>query len=400
MDRSGSLNHLEDPIPCQQVNDLVRIGPIVEGSLIDTNDQITSTPKVDTIQLAPWAFAALMWDQTVKRLQLDLQLRDHVVTALSLGGLENLEELLARTSYLRWDSCSLAGLTRVRQVLLSCRSEYEEFLTLGPSVEVIRFVDCEEATMQFYCINCIQDPSIHVIRVRPGPPLRQYMIKFSQLNRTTDPSSGTHEQRGRLSIGRCVPNICSDSMLCRDNQELQVVQENAGRPTPTSTVTTSTTTESTTTASINVTTSDTITDGLSSLLPQSQSDATTEPNVSTNLSDESQAPNQTSPASVIRHPYFPPAGGTENTNKLDNENMLTRSQRIWVAASIVSVIAVFLITACVLIGIMRQRSRRQSVKYNRPRPRQTKYSNGLIRDRPDQIDEDENGKLELPERVC
>lgn len=391
-------------IPCQQVNDLVRIGPI------DSDYQYTPVLDTNSIQLAPWAFDGLMWDRTVSRLQLDLQLTEYDVTALSLGGLERLQELLTRTSYIRWNACSLAGLIRVRQVLLSCRSKFDEFLTLGPNVEVIRFVDCDQAPIQFYCITCIQDPSIHVIRVRPGPPLRQYMVKFTQFNRTTN-QSGTNEQKDRLSLGRCVPNICSDSMLCRDDHALEMVQKNVNRPIPPRTlpVLTMTTPTTTTTTTVITFNSTTVVDtvhavALDSNLMESKLRLSKTNILSDNLSNASLFSNQNDPASTTSHyQYHSPSSVTYGPTKSNNENVLTRGQRIWIAASIVSVIAVFLITACVLIGILRQRSSsssgvRQSIKYGRPRrAHQTKYTNGVIRD---PIEEDENGKLELPERVC
>ncbi|THD26385.1 hypothetical protein D915_002761 [Fasciola hepatica] len=381
---SSSVEYM---IPCQQVNDLVRIGPI------DTTGQYTPMRNPDSIQLAPWAFDGLMWDRTVSRLQLDLQLRQHDVTALSLGGLDNLEELLARTSYIRWNACSLAGLTKVRQVLLSCRSEYDEFLTLGPSVDMIRFVDCDQTPIQFYCIGCIQDPSVHVIRVRPGPPLRQYMVKFTQISRTFNETRSS-EQRDRLSLGRCVPNICSDSMLCRDDQALQMVQKNMNRPSAPETVST----QSTNTTFIITTTVESITEDIQDndtkpiLLPPKPAILLDE------IGNISLVNIHGTTASIMQDQDHPSSTMTYSPTKSNADNVLTRSQRIWIAASILSVIAVFLITACVLIGILRQRSnRRRSVKFNRPRAHQTKYTNGVIHDR---IAEDESGKLELPERVC
>ncbi|KAF6772131.1 hypothetical protein AHF37_08078 [Paragonimus kellicotti] len=185
----------------------------------------------DTVKIAPWGFVDLFADGSVQRLQLDLRLREHKIDALSLAGLHNLQMLLTRTSLVKWDSCSLSNLPKMEQLLLSCKSNFEEFLTLGSAIRIVRFVDCEEAPLQFYCINCLQDPSVNVIRIRPGPPLKQYMVKFSQFqlaDRLEEPP--TVEDLDQISIGQCMPNICSDTMLCRDNVPLQMALINEGRP--------------------------------------------------------------------------------------------------------------------------------------------------------------------------
>ncbi|KAF8564770.1 hypothetical protein P879_03265 [Paragonimus westermani] len=334
-------------IPCQRVNNLIRIGPIGSDMQVPWENGSMSIVTPDTIKIAPWGFVDLFADGSVQRLQLDLRLGEHKIDALSMAGLHNLQMLLTRTSLVTWDSCSLSNLPKMEQLLLSCKSNFEEFLTLGSAIRIVRFVDCEEAPLQFYCINCLQDPSVNVIRVRPGPPLKQYMVKFSQFqlaDRLEEPP--TVEDLDQISIGQCMPNICSDSMLCRDNVPLQMALLNEGRPTAKSTETES-------------------------------------PNVVWYVEEDEPRTHSVSTHSWIptdRRSASPHTSQKPKSVLTQHLLYLPRNKRIWIAGTIISVIVAFLVTLCVIIGLTRRRDRKLQGKFSRSRTRSRMVPNGICRE--------------------
>ncbi|CAH8559346.1 unnamed protein product [Dicrocoelium dendriticum] len=175
-------------VPCQQVDDLVRIGPLEDEITIVSESAKVTSATASAIQIAPWGFTDLLVDKSVRRIQLDVELSAHKVDALSLAGLETLEELLTRNGVIQWDSCSFANLPRLKHLLLNCRSIYEEFISFAFGIRVVHF-----------------DPRINVIRIRPGPPLRRYMVKFSDFHRTN--RTQTQDNGSRLTIGTHLPLI-------------------------------------------------------------------------------------------------------------------------------------------------------------------------------------------------
>ncbi|XP_018650403.1 hypothetical protein Smp_166300 [Schistosoma mansoni] len=183
-----SYNHSEE-LSCQRVDKFICIGPYL------SNDSHIN------LSINPWAFSNLFVSNSVNTLQLDFNINTHQLNALTLAGMDGLLNLLARTSLLSWDSCSFIGLPNLHEITLNCKAVFPEFLTFGSFITLIRFVDCEGVPLQFYCIQCIQNPNVYVIRIRPGPPLRH-----------------------------CVYGVCSDEMLCRDNLPLKQVQAGIGQP--------------------------------------------------------------------------------------------------------------------------------------------------------------------------
>lgn len=329
-------------VPCQQVDDVVRIGPYGdEITFVSDSGQISSA-NPSTIGIAPWGFTDLLVDKSVRRIQLDIELTGHSVDALSLAGLENLSELLTRNGVIQWDSCSFANLPRLEHLLLNCRSMYQEFISLSLGIRVVHFVGCEDVPLQFYCVNCVQDPRVNVIRIRPGPPLRRHMVKFSDFRRT---NQTRNEQNGsRLTIGKCVPSICSDDMLCRNNVPLQMAQANVGRPI------------------LSVESA-----FLLNPLPSSYT---------LNVSLKVNGTNDGIPPRVN-------TSGTTLRPILSQHLMyLPRNQRVWIVVCILTVIVGLLITSFILIGLTRQRLRHQRAKFIRSHLRQSATLNGVTREPP------------------
>ncbi|GAA34495.1 hypothetical protein CSKR_107049 [Clonorchis sinensis] len=316
-------------IPCQRINDLIRIGPLEDEISVASIHGGLSVANKYTIKIAPWAFADLVEDGTVHHLQLDLHLPEHKVDALSLAGLKNLYSLMARTSLVRWDKCSFMSAPTLTKILMSCKSTFDEFITFGSEVRDVRFLDCEDVPLQFYCISCLQDPSTKVIRILPGPPLRQYMVKFSQFGTRNDTKAvSSMDNMSPLSIGKCIQNVCSDEMLCRDNMPLKLANANIGRP-----------------ATVVFPTSDSLFD---------------------KQVTEYKTPVQTDASTAVQSTVR--KDGT--TNKASPKpslsfwkNHLNERNRIWITISIVAVIILILFTLCVLISMTRQRNRKHRVKF-------------------------------------
>lgn len=329
-------------VPCQQVDDLVRIGPLEDEITIVSESAKVTSATASAIQIAPWGFTDLLVDKSVRRIQLDVELSAHKVDALSLAGLETLEELLTRNGVIQWDSCSFANLPRLKHLLLNCRSIYEEFISFAFGIRVVHFVGCEDVPLQFYCVKCIQDPRINVIRIRPGPPLRRYMVKFSDFHRTN--RTQTQDNGSRLTIGKCVPSICSDNMLCRNNVPLQMAQANVGRPL--------------------------LAVEHAFLLNQLPSLHTLNVSIKVN-----ETYNETT--------SYVNSSGTSLRPILSQQLMyLPRNHRIWIVVCILIVIVGLLITSFVLIGLTRQRLRHKRAKFVRSHLRQSAILNGITREPP------------------
>uniref|UniRef100_A0A3Q0KS08 Protein kinase domain-containing protein n=1 Tax=Schistosoma mansoni TaxID=6183 RepID=A0A3Q0KS08_SCHMA len=223
-----SYNHSEE-LSCQRVDKFICIGPYL------SNDSHIN------LSINPWAFSNLFVSNSVNTLQLDFNINTHQLNALTLAGMDGLLNLLARTSLLSWDSCSFIGLPNLHEITLNCKAVFPEFLTFGSFITLIRFVDCEGVPLQFYCIQCIQNPNVYVIRIRPGPPLRQYLVKFTRLSSSSGSSTSSLNNKiiennenlspnHHLPLDSCVYGVCSDEMLCRDNLPLKQVQAGIGQP--------------------------------------------------------------------------------------------------------------------------------------------------------------------------
>ncbi|CAL8072208.1 unnamed protein product [Calicophoron daubneyi] len=354
-------------IPCEQIDDLIRIGPMPNTLSIKIANGSEEIIDSGTVRLAPWAFANLFQENSVHQLQLNLKLTGYESDALAMGGLENVWELLARTSHIRWSGCSFANMPSMRRVLLSCHSIHTDFLTFGASVEVIHFVECEGRQIQFYCTRCLQQPGVNVIRIRPGPPLRQYMVKFSHLSPPGLTGDNTTEEK-HLPVGKCIPDICSDDMLCRNDIPLQLARSNVGRPVI------SQTTENITTAFASL----------------AETATTTSPQ------------NLTSTSRDLRMNQFQSTRNDSDRKRSGKPKMpsslvpLTRSQRMWISASILTVIVVFLITSCIFIALAQKRKRKRQMKMRgRRRPRISGRPPKTIHNGSPCLDEDT--RLELPD---
>ncbi|VDP25658.1 unnamed protein product [Schistosoma mattheei] len=227
-----SSNYSEELL-CQRIDQFICIGPYISN---DSNMNLL---------INPWAFSNLFnHNNVVNTLQLDFNIKTQQINALTLAGMNSLRNLLARTSLTNWDSCSFIGLIHLHEITLNCKSILPEYLTFGSFITVIRFVDCIGVPLQFYCIQCIQDTNVYVIRIRPGPPLRQYLIKFTRLSSSSSSSSSSVSSvnnkindgnedlslNHHLPLDSCIYGVCSDEMLCRNNLPLKQAQAGIGQP--------------------------------------------------------------------------------------------------------------------------------------------------------------------------
>lgn len=213
---NNSFSHYEQ-IPCERVKNFIGIGPL-ETQMKKNNGSLNINKKHK--ELAPWAFANLfVSNNKLDTLQLDLNSLSGQIDALQMAGLNNyLKTLLARTTIdVQWDSCSLVDLIHLEDITLNCKSKFKNFLSFGSAISMIRFVDCYQVPLQFYCIQCKQNYSIRVIRIKPGPELGTSLVKFSNLQHNYDAMNQTNDV---LTFNQCIPDICSDEMLCRANEPL------------------------------------------------------------------------------------------------------------------------------------------------------------------------------------
>lgn len=201
------------PIACNRVKDLIRIG----GEEIVWEESAKDRPlgmSIDPYGLSDLDFRGTA--QSATNLQLDLPLNAKFLDSFAFAGLSSLKGLRAWRQSLALESCSLAGLPKLETVVLNCSSTFTNFLTFGDSFRSLRLVGCRDLPIQFVCTRCSQQPNTNVLRVLPGPPSTESQIIFE----TVPPEDGE-----RLPVGQCVPGVCSDEHLCRNNYALKLSKE-------------------------------------------------------------------------------------------------------------------------------------------------------------------------------
>ncbi|CAH8826996.1 unnamed protein product [Trichobilharzia szidati] len=333
---SPSTLNYSDEISCQRINNFIRIGSYSLNSTTDKN-----------LLIQPWAFSSLFINNLIDTLQFDIHLSSsHQMNALNLAGMDSLTNLLARTSLIQWDSCSFLGLPSLYEVTLNCKANYSEYLTFGPPISVIRFVDCEGVPLQFYCIKCLQDSNVNVIRIRPGPPLRQHLVKFTRfslgnnnnINHNVSKTSVHHstlDTLNHLPLDSCIHDICSDDMLCRNNLPLQQAKAKIGQPeTPTIEI---------------VTNMQTTTVSLHSNEADFQGIQLRNPVINESTSTRR---NATSTNEILVLTKY---GNSKTSHR----------QKIWIVSAIIILIILFIITLGILIVINYQRKLKHKVKSTR-----------------------------------
>ncbi|CAI2725674.1 unnamed protein product [Schistosoma spindalis] len=379
-----SSNYSEE-ILCQRIDQFICIGPYLSN---DSNINLL---------INPWAFSNLFNNNNnniINTLQLDLNINTQQINALTLAGMNSLRNLLARTSLTNWDSCSFIGLINLHEITLNCKSILPEYLTFGSFITVIRFVDCIGVPLQFYCIQCIQDSNVYVIRIRPGPPLRQYLIKFTRLSSLSSSSSSVssissvnnkmNERNEDLSsnhhlpLDSCVYGVCSDEMLCRNNLPLKQAQTGIGQPEK---------------PIIEVVSNNElfISNTTSMELYYSVQLSTIQPILKT-TSSMIQSMNTTSIYDIVILTKY-------GHSKSDNR------QRIWIVSAIIILIILFIITIGILIIINYQRKSKHRLKsrsnksvhnhnngiHNKPNGRTTQHDSLII--------SEDGNRIELPDIV-
>ncbi|CAH8469022.1 unnamed protein product [Schistosoma turkestanicum] len=340
-----SLLNYSEEISCERVNKFICIGPY------NSNDDTSNVQ----LSINPWAFSNLFINNLIDTLQLDFNIPTHQINALTLAGTDGLINLLARTSLMHWDSCSFSGLINLREITLNCKAKYPEYLIFTSLISVIRFVDCEGVALQFYCIQCIQNPNVHVIRIRPGPPLRQYLVKFTRFSSSSksSPSSSSPSPTSsllndkltdHLPLDSCVYGVCSDDMLCRNNLPLKQAQSGIDQPEkPIITI-----------VSNNQFISPTI--NSMELFSSTQPPTLEVPTVITTVSTVIQSANTTPPPTTT--PVF------------NNIVVLTKyghsktdhRHKIWIVSAIILLIILFIVTLGILIIINYQRKSKHRLK--------------------------------------
>nr|CAH8824574.1 unnamed protein product [Trichobilharzia regenti] len=300
--------------------------------------------------IQPWAFSNLFINNLIDTLQFDIHLSsNHQMNALNLAGMDSLTNLLARTSLIQWDSCSFLSLPSLYEVTLNCKANYSEYLTFGPLISVIRFVDCEGVPLQFYCIKCLQDSNVNVIRIRPGPPLQQHLVKFTRFSlgnignnqnvSKTNVHYSTLDTLNHLPLDSCIYDICSDDMLCRNNLPLQQAKAKIGQPeTPTI-----------------------------EIIANMQTTVSINSNEAHFQSTQINTPISTESPSMQVTPMSRNATSTNEILILTKygHSKTSHRQKIWIVSAIIILIILFIITLGILIVINYQRKLKHKVKSTR-----------------------------------
>ena len=336
------------PVACHKIDKLIGIGPL-NSDLFTNSDK---TAQFTKWTIAPWAFSDLFSGTDADSLQLDLSLKDNTMNALTMGGLDTLRVLLARTSIFHWDGCSFADLPRLEQVALNCKAGFDDFLTFGPRISVIHLVDCADVPRQFYCVRCLQNPNVSVIRIRPGPPQRNYLVKFAQLDRPDSIKSGELNHFDNLELQKCVLDFCSDDMLCRSNEAFRLARNRKEELAHHEEI-----------ASSGITFQQSISFSSSSLTTASQiGNGTTSSELSTMPILTETKDSNTSTDKLLR--VFNTLAVTSPSPIL----ILPTSYKVWIASAVLILIVGSLFTLCLLIVINHQRTRKRRLKLSRKPP--------------------------------
>ncbi|KAM3171306.1 hypothetical protein ACTXT7_016877 [Hymenolepis weldensis] len=200
------------PVICERMGGIVRIG--------DSTSVIAIREETGALGMAiePYGLSQLEFSEPVIKLQLNFPLQAKLLDALAFAGLHNLVTLHVWRAPIALDGCSLAGLPRLENIVLSCGSTFSRFITFGSSFKSIRLIGCLGRPLQFICTQCTQRPDISVLRILPGPPSPGGIVTFESWWN----SSFQTENSGAL--GKCRPGVCSDDHICRYNYPLKLAR--------------------------------------------------------------------------------------------------------------------------------------------------------------------------------
>ncbi|VDD80327.1 unnamed protein product [Mesocestoides corti] len=200
------------PVLCVRLGDSVRIG---DSSGLEA---IRRETGLLGMVIEPYGLSQLQVGGQVVKLQLNLPLQTKLIDALALAGLPNLKTLHAWRAPLALEACSLLGLPMLENLVLSCASTFDHFLTFGPSFKSIRLIGCLGRPIQFICSQCTQRENMSVLRVLPGPPSQGGIVSYESF--INPPQSNNS-----IIMGKCEPGVCSDDHICRYNYPLKLARK-------------------------------------------------------------------------------------------------------------------------------------------------------------------------------
>lgn len=194
---------------CERMGGIVRIGD--SRSVAAIREEI----GVLGMTIEPYGLSHLQFGEPVIKLQLNFPLQTKLLDSLAFAGLPNLKTLHAWRAPIALEGCSLAGLTHLENLVLSCGSTFARFITFGPSFRSIRLIGCLGRPLQFICTQCTQRPDISVLRILPGPPSTGGIVTFENWWNSS-------ESENSVALRKCRPGVCSDDHICRYNYPLKL----------------------------------------------------------------------------------------------------------------------------------------------------------------------------------
>nr|CDS28542.1 conserved hypothetical protein [Hymenolepis microstoma] len=199
------------PVLCERMGGIVRIG--------DSSSVAAIREETGALGMAiePYGLSQLEFAEPVVKVQLNFPLQAKLLDALAFAGLPHLVTLHAWRAPIALDGCSLAGLGRLENIVLSCGSIFSRFITFGSSFKSIRLIGCLGRPLQFICTQCTQRPDISVLRILPGPPSPGGIITFESWWNSS-------QSENSVALGKCRPGVCSDDHICRHNYPLKLAR--------------------------------------------------------------------------------------------------------------------------------------------------------------------------------
>ncbi|KAL5971758.1 hypothetical protein TSMEX_000521 [Taenia solium] len=203
------------PVLCHRFGDTVRIG--------ESNTLTGMQENSELVQMAiePYGLSQLQDGGSVAKLQINLPLQAKLLDSLAFAGLPDLRTLHAWREPIALESCSLAGLPWLENLVISCASTFDRFLTFGPAFKSVRVTGCIGRSLQFICSQCSQRPEFLVLRILPGPPSTGGVVAFER-------SSNSTQSNSSVSLRTCRLGVCSDDHLCRHNYPLKMARSYSG----------------------------------------------------------------------------------------------------------------------------------------------------------------------------
>lgn len=199
------------PVFCHRFGDTVRIGES------NTLTGIQENSKLVQMAIEPYGLSQLQNGGSVVKLQLNLPLQARLLDSLAFAGLPDLRTLYAWRAPIALEACSLAGLPWLENLVISCASTFDRFLTFGPAFKSVRVTGCLGRSLQFICTQCSQRPEFIVLRILPGPPSTGGVVAFER-------SSNSLQSNSSVSLRNCRLGVCSDDHLCRHNYLLKMAR--------------------------------------------------------------------------------------------------------------------------------------------------------------------------------